>query len=308
MAYFLGLDSGGTKTECWLGDETRVLARAVCGTVKLTRVGEEIASVRMHTLLTEVSDRSGVPLKDIVRTCIGISGYSIPAVREWASRTLTEVVGGAVQVCGDEVIALDAAFRRGPGILVIAGTGSQVVGRCSDGSRFTAGGWGPGIGDEGSGFWIGKELLREAYRAVDRGEDLGTRLQDAICVAWGLTAVEEIVGYANAQPAPDFAALAPVVMSFAAAGDPLAIAILERAGEELGQQVAIVWSRMQASGETSALVAYTGSVVEKIALVSDHMRQWIETSCSRLSVMDAAVNALQGAIWRARTQGSGSGK
>jgi glucosamine kinase len=139
MAYFVGLDSGGTKTECWLGDETRVLGRAATGTVKLTRVSEEIATARMRELLTEVSDKSGVRLGDVARTCVGIAGFSIAEMRGWAQRTVGAMVGGEVTVCGDDEIALDAAFRGGAGILVIAGTGSAVLGRAGDGARFKAG-------------------------------------------------------------------------------------------------------------------------------------------------------------------------
>src|ERR1700722_383430 len=122
MAYFVGLDSGGTKTECWLGDETRVLGRAVTGSVKLTRVSEEIGTARMRELLAEVSAQSGVKLSEVTRTCVGIAGFSIAAVREWAERTVEAMVGGEVTVCGDDEIALDAAFRGGAGILVIGGT------------------------------------------------------------------------------------------------------------------------------------------------------------------------------------------
>ena len=304
MAYFVALDSGGTKTECWLGDETQVLGRAVCGTVKLTRVGQEVATERLQRLLAEVSEQSRVALHDVTNTCVGIAGYTITEVREWAARVVGALVGGNVEVCGDEEIALDAAFRGGPGILVIGGTGSAVVGRCVDGTEFRAGGWGPGIGDEGSGYWIGKEALREAFRAMDMAHDgtTGTGLVDAIRVAWGLKDVGEIVAFANSRPGPDFAALAPVVMRYAAGGDLVALNVLERAGVELGQQVAIVWRKMQARGETTAQVAYTGSVVEKIAVVSNRMRGWIEHSCAELHVIDGAVNAMEGAMWKARGQ------
>ena len=86
MAYFVGLDSGGTKTECWLGDETRVLARATAGTVKLTRVSQEIATARLQELLQAVSEQAGVSLGEVTRTCVGVAGFSIAEVRAWAER------------------------------------------------------------------------------------------------------------------------------------------------------------------------------------------------------------------------------
>jgi N-acetylglucosamine kinase-like BadF-type ATPase len=301
LAYFVGLDSGGTKTECWLGDEARVLGKAVARTVKLTRVSQEIATARLRELLTEVSTQAGVPLSAVTRTCVGVAGYSITEVREWAERVVGQMVAGEVTVCGDDEIALDAAFRGGAGILVIGGTGSAVLGRCADGKRYKAGGWGPGIGDEGSGFWIGREAVRRAFAAVDGGEE--TTLLEAIRTAWGVKDVGGVVAYANALPGPDFAALTPVVMRCAEDGDGVAQRVLEDAGDELARQVCVVWEKMQAHDEKQAQVAYTGSVVEKIATTREAMRQGIARRCEGLTMVDGAVNSMDGAMWRARRAG-----
>jgi len=82
MALFLAIDSGGTKTRCLLADDTRVLARAATGSIKLTRVGEEEATRRLRAMLAEVAASAGVNLKDVTRTCAGLGGYGIDAVRE----------------------------------------------------------------------------------------------------------------------------------------------------------------------------------------------------------------------------------
>ena len=301
MAYFVGLDSGGTKTECWLGDETRILGKAKTTTVKLTRVSQEVATARLHELLAEVSQQSGVPLSRVSRTCMGVAGYTIAEVREWAHRVVAERVSGEVLVCGDEEIALDAAFRGGAGILLIGGTGSAVIGRCADGTRCKAGGWGPGIGDEGSGFWIGREAVRRAFHSLDR--EVPTTLMEAIRTAWGVKDLGEIVAFANAQPGPDLSALTPAVVACAEAGDSVAAAILKDAGVELTRQVAVVWAKMRAHGEISAGVAYTGSVVEKIAVARESMRTQIAADCPGLTVVDGAINAMDGAMWRARQLG-----
>ncbi len=299
MAYFVGLDSGGTKTECWLGDETRVLARAQCGTVKLTRVGQEVATERVRGLLAQVSAEAGVDLKIIAGTCVGVAGFSILEVREWAARVVGETVGGNVEVCGDDEIALDAAFRGGPGVLVIGGTGSSVMGRCEDGLRFSCGGWGPGVADEGSGFWIGREAVRQGFRALDRG--VATGLVEAVRQAWGVADAAAVVGFANGLPGPDFAALVPAVVACAEAGDAVAGEILERAGRELAEQVFVVWARMQARGETAGgiacRVAYTGSVLDRIGAVRAAMEGALPAG---LRLMEVAVNSMEGALWRAR--------
>jgi glucosamine kinase len=301
MAYFVGLDSGGTKTECWLGDETRVLGRATTRTVKLTRVSQEIATARLRELLIDVSLESGVALKHVTRTCVGVAGFSIVEVREWAHRVVSDMVGGEVVVCGDDEIALDAAFHGGPGILTIGGTGSAVLGRCTDGTRFKAGGWGPGIGDEGSGYWIGREALRRAFAAIDRGEE--SELLEAIRRAWGVKDEGGVVAFANTGPGPDYPALTPVVLACAKNGDSVAAKVLADAGTELAKQVCMVWKKMVAHGEATGLVAYTGSVVEKIEPTRDAMRREIERLCVGLDVVDGAVNSMDGAMWRARMAG-----
>ena len=298
MAYFVGLDSGGTKTECWLGDETHILGKAICATVKLTRVRQEIATGRLQQLLAEVSEKSGIPLSSISQTCVGVSGFSIAEVREWAYRVVSEMVGGEVVVCGDDEIALDAAFRGGAGILVIGGTGSAVLGRCTDGARFKAGGWGPGIGDEGSGYWIGREAVRRAFSALDN--EVPTSLMEAIRTAWGVKDLGKMVAFANDQPGPDLSALTPVVVRCAEAGDAVAAGLLRDAGSELARQVAIVWDKMKAHGQSGVSIAYTGGVVEKIALATAAMRAKITTDYPGLTVMESAINSMDGAMWRAR--------
>jgi N-acetylglucosamine kinase-like BadF-type ATPase len=304
MAYFVGIDSGGTKTECWLGDERDVLGRATCGTVKLTKVAEEVAWERLRGLLREVAAETGVELGEVARTCVGMAGYSIASAREWMRRRVARAVGGEVAVCGDEEIALDAAFRGGAGILVIAGTGSIVVGRCGDGRRFKAGGWGPAIGDEGSGHWIGAEAVKAVFRALDQSDDVEEKsaLADAIRQAWGGESLGEVLGVANARLGADFAALAPAVMLSAEEGDALAQGVLERAGQALGEQVETVWMKMRRAGEREVRVAYTGSVLERIGAVREAMRRRVEGD--GLTVMERAVKPLEGAMWRAR-QGVG---
>src|ERR1700753_2406208 len=164
MRYFLALDAGGTKTQCWVADEEQVLGRSVGGTVKLMNVGEETATLRLREIVQKAVQTAGIERDQIARTCMGLAGIASEAVRRWADVTLRGLVSGELIVTGDEAIALDAAFAGGPGVLVIAGTGSNVVGRCGNGTRVTAGGWGPVVGDEGSGTWIGLEGIRTGVR------------------------------------------------------------------------------------------------------------------------------------------------
>ncbi len=301
MGLFLAIDAGGTKTTCLLADETRILGRASTGSIKLMRVGELEATARLRKMLSEVSMASGVGLREVTRTCIGLAGFTIAAVREWATREIGGVVGGEILLSGDEEIALDGAFSGGPGILIIAGTGSNFVGRAADGTKYNAGGWGPALGDEGSGFWIGQEALRAGFWAKDRGVE--TILLDEIGAYWGTDSLGEIVEKANERPGPDFAALAPLVAKCAEAGDELAQAVLARAGEELAEQVALVALKMSESGSHDEIgVAYTGGVIEHIAPVRQSLIAALKHSTPQATLMEGAADSLKGALWRARNK------
>jgi N-acetylglucosamine kinase-like BadF-type ATPase len=333
MSLFLAIDAGGTGTRCLLADETRVLARATAGTVKLVRVGEPEATARLQAMLAEAAAAAGVSLNQITRTCFGLAGIGSPAVRAWASRVLSSSVSGELLICGDEEIALDAAFAGGPGILLVAGTGSNAIGRTDAGETFGAGGWGPVLGDEGSGTWIGLEALRAALRAQDRiplGDQLNDQLGDSNreqsemkCVRastsllreierhWRLNSLGELVAYANQRgdcdrPAPEFASLAPIVARCAAQGDALAAKVLTRAGEELAELVALVFGKMSAAAPTDAKesasigVAFTGGVLTHIARVRAAMTARLAVLLPAACVRQSPVDPLEGALWRAR--------
>jgi glucosamine kinase len=302
MSLFLAIDAGGTKTRCLLADETRVLCRTVTGSIKLMRVGEAEATTRLRAILAEISLAAGVDLKEVTQTCIGLAGLSISTVRNWAEREISSIVGGKLLLAGDDEIALDGAFHEGPGILIIAGTGSNVLGRTADGTVYHAGGWGPALGDEGSGFWIGQEALRAAFWARDRS--VPTTLLPAIQKLWDTQSIGEIVEKANAHPGPDLSVLAPIVVQCADAGDELAAAVLQRAGVELAEQVALVALKMKESRSRRKIeAAYTGSVLEHIPQVRTVMIAALKKSSRSVVVREGAVDALEGALWRAREEG-----
>jgi N-acetylglucosamine kinase-like BadF-type ATPase len=308
MGFYLAIDAGGTKTTCLLADEARILARAGTGTVKLMHVSEEEATRRLQSMFAEAAAKANVSLDRVTRTCMGLAGGSSPAVQDWAYRTVSAKVAGELLLCGDEEIALDAAFAGGPGILVIAGTGSNIIGRTADGSLHSAGGWGPVIGDEGSGYWIGVEAIRAALHNHDQ-TGLGvaaSRLLPEIQTQWLLGSLAELVAYANQRTGavpPDFASLAPIVAACAEAdgnrpGDALAVDILQRAGEELAAQVALVHKKMGAPAKIA--VAFTGSVLSQILAVRAAMTARLVVSVPAAHVQEAPVDPLEGALWLAR--------
>jgi N-acetylglucosamine kinase-like BadF-type ATPase len=201
---------------------------------------------------------------------------------------------------GDEVIALDAAFRGGPGILQIAGTGSNTIGRAPDGTRECAGGYSSRLGDEGSGYWIGVNSVRRALHAHDREEP--TRILEKVGEIWGTPSLDDLISLGDSTPGPDFAALAPAINELAEAGDPVAVGVLQQAAADLVEFVLLVRAKLRRkhgiAGEVP--VAWTGGVVEKMALVREPFFAGLHAAAPEMPVGTHAAVSLEGALWRAK--------
>lgn len=298
MGFFLGLDAGGTKTRAALGDDTRILARGTGGSIKPLRVTQEQAQENLAALLADVARQSGVDLRQITASCVGTAGLRLPQTDGWMRQIISACASGTIVVCGDEEIALDAAFPGQAGVLVIGGTGSNTLGRTSTGERFTVGGWGPALGDQGSGYWIGHQALRAALRAKDFGQP--TRILDRVVVFWGAPSLEEVVNIAHT--APDFSLLAPLVVQCAEEGDAVALEVLERGGRLLGEDAVEAFRRVRQFEPEMPMpgIAFIGGILDKVTFVRESMIETIRQSLPAVQVLPEVVDAVMGALWRAR--------
>ena len=305
MAYYLGVDGGGTKTRCVLGDETVVLAQAMAGGSNIVRLGEQQAREALHTVIRQVCTTARIAPHQIRAVCIGAAGAARPEIADKIAGIVKEVLvplHGAqsvsaqakIEVVGDALVALESAFADGPGVIAIAGTGSIVYGRDAGGHTARAGGWGFAISDEGSGHWIGRRAISAVVSAHDQALD--TSLTAMILHAWKLTGIDQLVQQANATPAPDFPRLFRVVQHAAAEGDSLAHGLLSEAGAALASLAAIVVRRLSAT----LPVAMTGSVFRQSPLV----RQVFETALRKdfpgIEVHQDLAEPVEGALARAR--------
>lgn len=299
MPYFLAIDGGGTKTECMVGDERSVLASAVGGTIKIKKVGNEAAAKVLQSAIDDACKQANIRPDQFSRTCIGLAGSSIPEVSQWTRATLHQLVSGELILVNDTTIAHHAAFNGGPGVLVIAGTGSNVLGINEQGESARAGGWGPIISDEGSGFWIGRTAVAQSMRAHDAGRS--TELLSAVTHAWGLGSREEVVAMANSNPPPDFAALLPAVLQCADAGDALARDILSSAATELAQLAGIVIRKLW-NGDGETHIALTGGVFAHSAQIRQMFSNAIQAERRGIQVNPKPVHPVMGALAMARSQ------
>ena len=309
MPYYLGIDGGGTKTTCAVGDESRLLATATTGPSNIVRVGEAQTRASLQHSVRQACAAAGIAPEQISRTCVGGSGAARPELATIVRGFLAEILSSPIDVVGDMQIALEAAFDTGPGVIVIAGTGSIAYGRDHAGNTARAGGWGFAIGDEGSAHWIGREAVRAVLRAFDRDYGkaeniLHASFATALCRAWGVTSLDDLARAANAIPPPDFAALFP---SVAASKDVLALQILSHAGRELAEVAAVVVNRLFPKEQTGPVpVAMTGGVFRHSVLTHGDFYNGLRKLDSRVSIYPHVIEPVEGALRRARRGAGGS--
>ncbi len=298
MNVVLGVDGGGTRTRASVVADGRVLAHAENGSIKRLRVGAEAAEANLRELLKEVYAQAGV--SGVRAASAGVASVSMPGVTEWIEAVFHDFKVERSDIVGDEVIALDAAFRGGPGILQIAGTGSNTIGRAPDGSRESAGGWSSRLGDEGSGYWIGLHSVRRALHALDQEQP--TQILERVGELWGMSGLDDLVNLGDSTPGPDFAALAPVIHELAQAGDPVALAVLQQAAADLVEFVLLVRAKLRRKHalEAEVPVAWTGGVIEHMPLVREAFFAGLHAAAPMMPVGREAVISLDGALWRAQ--------
>jgi glucosamine kinase len=305
MAVVLGIDGGGTNTRAALVADGKILASGQSGSIKRLRVGAEAAEANLREVLKDVYAKAGV--KDVRAASCGVASASMPGITEWITAVFDDFGVERSEVVGDEVIALDAAFKGGPGILQIAGTGTNCVGRAPDGSRERAGGWSSRLGDEGSGYWIGLHAIRRALHAYDRNEPQSVLKK--VGEIWGTKDMDEFINLGDSTPGPDFAALAPVINELAEAGDAVAAGVLKQAAADLVAFVLLVRSKLQGKHQIAGEVpvAWTGSVIGKMKTVREAFFAGLHAAAPQMPVGAMETVALDGALWRARRMAESAG-
>ncbi len=299
MAIYLGIDGGGSKTSCLIGDETSVLGTGTGAASNLVRVGEAQARESLASAIRQACTVAGVKPSEISSVCVGLAGAARPEISEVVTRIISELASGKLKVVGDNVIVLEAAFGGGPGVIVIAGTGSIAYGRNTEGQTARAGGWGFAISDEGSGHWIGRTAVAAAIGAWDEDPKQDRRLIEMLMKAWSLQTIEQLVPAANATPPPDFAALFPAVLSLADSGERIARDVLTQAGTQLANLAGILLRRL--FPDLGAVpVAMSGGVFGNSALVRQVFYNSLRAAHPDVVINPTVIEPVRGALELAR--------
>src|SRR6266850_5581761 len=303
--HVIGIDTGGTKTVCLLADEHgAIVAEARGPGANLHAAGELAVEKVLHEVMEEaIGDRPIVPAV----VCLGIAGVDRQDEAQIV-RAIMRRIGykSRVLVVNDALIALVSGARDEPGIVIIAGTGSIVYGRNAAGEAARAGGWGHMIGDEGSGYWIGREAVAAVMRAAD-GRGPATRLSDDILAHFSVNDVSQLprIVYDREVPRMRVAALGPIVEGAVSAGDAVAMRILERAVDELVLGALSVATRLEMRGD--AFVFYlAGGVFRVVPSMAAVLPRRLVEVAPRCQVQLLDEEPAMGAVWLALAEARGA--
>lgn len=296
----VGVDGGGSKT--------RAVVAALDGTI-LGSADAPGSAARADSIphsadviaagVREALRHAGMDGVRPLALAVGVAGVGREPERAAVERALLERdLAGTVEVTTDAMISLDDAFADGPGILLIAGTGSIAFGRGPEGRFERCGGWGPVLGDEGGGAWLGRRACNVVAAASD-GREPDTALVPAVLTAIEADHPADLIPWAARATPADFAALAPVVLRVAADGDLRANSVLALGVEELVLHVRTLARTLFVDERAAVPLAFAGGLLTRGAPLRKRLEHRLKTAVPGAQLHQTDVKPERGAVRRA---------
>lgn len=278
MPYFLGLDAGGTKTRAVVIDEnSKIIAEARGGPANYHNEGIDTVVKNVVEVIQKTLNQMALTLSDTAHTTIGITACDTPFDYELLLNALTSdglaALKDKLTLVNDTKIGLWCGSRP-PGIVVIAGTGSNVYGINDHGEEAMAGNWGHFLGDKGSGFQLAKRMFQAVIESYE-GMGLQTVLTQKLLDKIGVGTIVEMVDWCNRQKPSvhEISDFAPLVIEAAEQADEVAKQLLDSTITELGKAIKSVVTKLKMQDEYNRILVVGGLFESKyfLALLEGHV-------------------------------------
>jgi N-acetylglucosamine kinase-like BadF-type ATPase len=271
----IGIDGGGTKTLAIAADHTgKVLAASEGSGTNPHFVGTEAAFMTLQSVYRDVLQKVAAPEPAHIALCV-------PGLRKYTQEA-TEVLGGRSELItftSDVMSTFYGALGKECGVVALAGTGSFVTGCNAHGVTAGAGGWGPVVGDEGSGHMIAVQALKAVGRHYD-GMGPDTQLTGKVLQFYNIATAAELK---TAVSLDNVSKLTYLVREAAGEGDATAREIIADAAERLAETAAAVVSRLDMDTPVNTLALtgglpriggwFTKPFADRLALLCPSIRQ-----------------------------------
>lgn len=286
--YYIGIDGGGTKTAFGLFDENgRCLKKVELSTCHFLQVGYEGCAKVLKQGVTQLQ-KDGDIQKENLAIGIGIAGYGADQnVRQKLDNAIAQELRGYHYVLTSDMhIALIGALNAQDGIVVVAGTGTIAMAQVK-GEIMRCGGWGYQLGDEGSAYWIGKQLLQEFCWQADHRhlkDEVYTSVQDYFQLENPYQIISILNQFENKRT--EIAKLALLCDELSQQGNRRCCDILQRAGEEVAQLVITLSNHF----EGQPVVSYYGGVFQ-----NNIFKEAFSDAVHHMQLIEPIHDALRGA-------------
>jgi N-acetylglucosamine kinase-like BadF-type ATPase len=302
MKYLIGIDGGGTKTDCAIADLSGKIINQTTGKPSnFLVIGVEEAVENLFSLIEENLFQLEGDFADVKQIVIGVAGAGRKEDAQLLEKSFKDYADQErihfkrVSVLSDAHIALEGAFPDSAGCILIAGTGSILFGKDEKGVIHRVGGFGRLIGDEGSGYSIGRKALNAVSKASDgRGEE--TLISELLNAKMNSGSANSIISKVYNDKL-DVASVARIVIEAAEEGDPIAEDILDEEADELVLHIKSLLDKIH----TDKLnVAFSGSLLDNKNYYSDLLKQKIKSTLPRVEIVKPATSPVSGAILLAK--------
>lgn len=298
MKYLIGIDGGGTKTDCAITDLSGKIIRQTAGKPSnFLIIGVEEAVENIFALIEENLFALEGDFSDVKQIVIGVAGAGRDEDAKLLEKGFMDYADQegihfkGVKVLSDAHIALEGAFPNSAGCILIAGTGSILFGKDEHGTIHRVGGFGRLIGDEGSGYSIGRKALNAVSKASDgRGEE--TMISELLNSKMNHDTSKNIISKVYKEKL-DVASVAKIVIEAAEEGDPIAEDILDEEADEL---VLHIRSLINKINTNKLNVAFSGSLIDNINFYSELLKRKIKATLPNIKVVKPSSPPVSGAI------------
>ena len=301
--YYLGVDGGGTKTKYLLINENlKKVAESEGSTIHIHQVGVEGIKTQITENIANICKEANITVKDINYIFAGVPGYgeSIDDMNK-IDKAFKDIMEVPYSIDNDAVNGWAGGTACKPGVNVVAGTGSIAYGRNSEGKLARCGGFGPGIGDDGSAYWIALKTINEYTKQKD-GRKEKTVLVDILEREYKITYKYEIVEIVFNRlkfNRTDLAKFSTICFLAAEAGCPACVEIFKKSAESIFEHIKAISKELSFTDEF--VVSYTGGVFKAGKHVLEPLEEMIKQSGLKCYLQEPALDPWDGSALLAYT-------
>ena len=309
--FFMGIDGGGSTLRIAITDAAlNIVSSLTDSAANPNIIGRDTAQAHIRHGISRALEQADLAADHVSAVGIGIAGASNQHSREWLISTAEAQLPGSLLVPSSDLeIALVGALAQRHGILLLAGTGSAVFGIAPAGQTLQIGGWGYLLGDEGSSYWIGLQVLRQIIKESETGDaDFGQVNSDSlgrkVLEDLGLAKPRELIPWLYQSQLPAafrVAAITPIVLQQAQQGNQDAIHILQRAAIQLVSRLELM---IQQLDYDRAPIAFAGGLLDNSNHLSEDIARRLKLKNRPIAKYPPVVGAalLAQLEWNAQSQ------